>query len=81
MPRCPLRGGVKASAKRKPGRITIDVLSLGYLGSLFRASGQIEAMPGPGHTDGGRVTASVDMTRMDVQVLRKLLAAGERAGP
>jgi AsmA family protein len=74
--------GVRASdvtfgGSLKPGRITIDVLSLGYLGSLFRASGQIEAMPGPGHTDGGRVTANVDMARMDVQVLRKLLAAGD----
>jgi AsmA family protein len=74
--------GVRASevtfgGSLRPGRITIDLLSLGYLGSLFRASGQIEAMPGPGHSDGGRVTANVDMTRMDVQVLRKLLAAGD----
>jgi len=74
--------GVRASnvtfgGSLKPGRITIDVLSLDYLGSLFRASGQIEAMPGPSHTNGGRVTANVDMTRMDVQVLRKLLAAGD----
>ena len=74
--------GIRASdvtfgGSLKPGRIMVDVLSLGYLGSPFRASGQIEAMPGPGHTDGGRVTANVDMNRMDVQVLRKLLAAGD----
>jgi uncharacterized protein involved in outer membrane biogenesis len=74
--------GVRASdvtfgGSLKPGRITIDVLSLGYFGSLFRASGQIEAMAGPSHADSGRVTANVDMTRMDVQVLRKLLAAGD----
>ena len=60
----------------KPGRITVDVLSMGYLGAPFRASGQIEAVPGRGDKDAGRVTADVDMTRMNVQALGKLLDAG-----
>jgi len=73
--------GVRASdvtfgGSLKPGRITVDMLSLDYLGAPFRASGRIEAVPGPGDTDGGRVTANVDMNRMDVQALRKLLDAG-----
>lgn len=59
----------------KPGRITVDVLSLGYLGAPFRASGQIEAVPGPG-PGASRVTANVDMARMDVAALRTLLDAG-----
>ncbi len=61
----------------KPGRITVDVLSLGYAGATFQASGQIEAAPAPGSAGGGHVTANVDMARMDVQVLRKLLAAAD----
>ncbi len=60
----------------KPGRITVDVLSLGYLGAPLRASGQIEAASGPGDTDEGRVTANVDISGIDVQALRELLDAG-----
>ena len=60
----------------RPGRITVDVLSSGYLGAPFRATGQIDALPGSDDTDGGRVVASVDMNHMDVQMLRKLLGAG-----
>ncbi len=67
---------VTLSGSLKPGRVTVDLLSLGYLGAPFRASGQIEAVPGPGDKGRGRVTASVDMQRMDVQALRKLLDAG-----
>ena len=67
---------VTLSGSLKPGRITVDALSLGYLGAPFRASGQIEAVPGPGGADSGRVTANVDMTRMDVAVLRTLLDTG-----
>ena len=61
----------------KPGRITVDVLSLGYLGTPFRASGQIEPLRGPRSKGGGHVTANVDMNRMDVQALSRLLAAGD----
>lgn len=67
---------VRFGGSLKPGRITVDVLSLGYLGAPFLASGQIAALPGPGNTDGSRVTANVDMSRMDVQALRKLLDVG-----
>jgi uncharacterized protein involved in outer membrane biogenesis len=59
----------------EPGRIVVDVLSLDYLGAPFRASGQIDAVPGP--AAGGRLTANVDITHMDVQALRQLLAAGD----
>ncbi|MEA2727238.1 MAG: AsmA family protein [Acetobacteraceae bacterium] len=57
----------------KPGLITVDVLSVGYLGAPFRATGKIEAGP----RDTGVVTADVDMNRMDVQALRKLLGFGD----
>jgi AsmA family protein len=56
----------------KPGLMTVDVLSVGYLGAPFRATGKIEA--GPRGT--GVVTADVDMNHMDVQALRKLLGFG-----
>jgi uncharacterized protein involved in outer membrane biogenesis len=59
----------------KPGRIAVDVLSLNYLGAPLRATGQIDAARGP--TDGGRVTANVDMASMDIQAVRKLLAVGD----
>jgi len=65
------------SGSLEPGRIVVDVLSLDYLGAPFRASGQIDAVPGPAGSDGGRVTANVDITHMDVQALRRLLAAGD----
>ena len=65
------------SGSLEPGRIVVDVLSLDYLGAPFRASGQIDAVPGPADSDGGRVTANVDITHMDVQALRQLLAAGD----
>ena len=61
----------------KPGRIAVDVLSLNYLGAPFRATGQIEAARGPTDSDGGRVTANVDMASMDIQAVRKLLAVGD----
>ena len=65
------------SGSLEPGRIVVDVLSLGYLGAPFRVSGQIDAVPRPADSDGGRVTANVDITHMDVQALRQLLAAGD----
>ena len=68
---------VTLSGSLKPGRITVDVLSLGYLGAPFRASGQIEAVSGPRATADARVTASVDMNDIDVQALRNLLGAGK----
>jgi uncharacterized protein involved in outer membrane biogenesis len=68
---------VTFSGSLKPGRITVDVISLGYLGASFRASGQIDAVPGLPDADGGHLTANVDMVQMDVQALRKLLAAGD----
>ena len=74
--------GIRASdvtfgGSLKPGRITVDVLSQGYLGTTFRASGQIEPLRGPRSKGGGHVTANVDMNRMDVQALSRLLAAGD----
>jgi uncharacterized protein involved in outer membrane biogenesis len=69
---------VTLGGSQKPGRITVDALSLGYLGAPFRASGQIEPVSGSdGGPDSARVTANVDMQHMDVQALRKLLGAGE----
>jgi AsmA family protein len=67
---------VTFSGSLKPGRIAVDVISLDYLGASFRASGQIDAVPGPAE-NGGHVTANVDMIHMDVQELRKLLAASD----
>jgi AsmA family protein len=68
---------VTFSGSLKPGRIAVDVISLDYLGASFRASGQIDAVAGPADANGGHVTANVDMMHMDIQTLRKLLAAGE----
>lgn len=65
------------SGSLKPGRIAVDVLSLNYLGAPFLASGQIDAVPGRADSGGGHVTANVDMTWMDIQALRKLLAVGD----
>ena len=52
---------VTFSGSLKPGRIAVDVISLDYLGASFRASGQIDAVPGLPDADGGHVTANVDM--------------------
>ena len=60
----------------RPGRLAVDTLSLGYLGALLRASGQVEAMPHTGAIEGGHITADVDMARMDVSALAALLAVG-----
>ena len=66
---------VTFSGSLKPSRITVDVLSLDYLGAPFRASGQIVAVSSPGATDDGHVTASVEMNDMDVRALGNLLGA------
>ncbi len=60
----------------KPGDITVDDLSLRYLGAPIKAKGRAEALPGSGDKPGGRVIATIETTGMDVQTLRRLLDAG-----
>ena len=63
------------AASLKPGRITVNTLSLDYLGATVHASGVVDAVSGGGK-DGGRVSAEADMFDMDVQALRRVLELG-----
>lgn len=58
-------------ASLKPNRITVNALSLDYLGATVHASGHVDAL-----IDGGRVSAEADMSNMDVQALRRTLGLG-----
>ena len=71
-----LTTGVTIAGSVKPGKVTVDALSLGYLGAPFKARGQIEAVTVAGNQEAGHVSATVDMDGVDFQALRQLLNVG-----
>ncbi len=67
---------VTLSGAVKPGEITLDSLSLRYLGAPIKAKGQLEALSGQGNLAGSHLTADAEITGMDAQALRKVLGTG-----
>lgn len=63
----------RLQAAQTAGRIAVPELFLGYQGGQLRAEGEVAGRPAE---PGGRVTARVDATGLDVQVLARSLGLG-----
>jgi len=71
---------VEFAATDRPGKIAVEILSMGYLGAKIRATGEIkevDRVPGPSKgSGGGTVSAEVEVANLDIQILRRLLGIG-----
>ncbi|UPG74189.1 AsmA-like C-terminal region-containing protein [Roseomonas gilardii subsp. gilardii] len=64
--------GARLAARLEPGRIVLEDLSGGYLGGTINGQGQVEGSADPG----GRISARLAATGLDVQALRQELGIG-----